>query len=540
MPRMCIAIADAVVGWGRTEDSWVVEEGFPVLLYRFGSNCMPIREEKKMNRGLTILAGLSILAFALDEVRAQDPSFHLNVDVPPGAGGLGAGPTVTVDAVCTLETQGLDEGVPGAQGWSVSVAVEGWTSVDSATIDGTAGAETDDGGLRDGGFEKTEVVAEGAGAVSAIVLAFTEPVTLPPSGVQPILALSVTGDVPAIEDGAQAYRVFYQDGLQGSGQPVDNKVTYDGETRFPTLGEGVTVVSPDCAMAELNVIFQAELIGLSETPFDGASQLIEVGTQPGTKGQADVYAALVSNYPETPEDAAVQGWSLSVAAEGLALLSATIDGTAAADVDNGGLWDGGFEKTEVIDPELPDNAGLQGAVSAIVLSFTQPIVLPKQGTATVLALTVEALETTEPDVDPPAGRLFLRDDLRGAGQPVKNVATVKGGTAEFCGLAATSVEVAFPPLSVGSYRTSDGNGDGKIDIADPIYLVNFLFREGPAFPCLEAADANGDEMVDLSDATYVIQYLFLGGPAPVGDLECHVSDASTPESCPAGATACDV
>ena len=71
-----------------------------------------------------------------------------------------------------------------------------------------------------------------------------------------------------------------------------------------------------------------------------------------------------------------------------------------------------------------------------------------------------------------------------------------------------------------------------MDLREPI-------RDGPDFPCQESADANGDTMVDISDATYVIAYLFMGGPAPVGDLECHVSEASTPETCPAGSTACD-
>ena len=102
-----------------------------------------------------------------------------------------------------------------------------------------------------------------------------------------------------------------------------------------------------------------------------------------------------------------------------------------------------------------------------------------------------------------------------------------------------SVNVTFTEPQVGQFKTSDGNGDGRIDIADPIFLINNLFREGPEFPCLESVDANDDQLIDLSDATHVISYLFMAGPAPVGDLECHISELSTPESCPSGATACD-
>ncbi|HKC24233.1 MAG TPA: dockerin type I domain-containing protein, partial [Thermoanaerobaculia bacterium] len=58
----------------------------------------------------------------------------------------------------------------------------------------------------------------------------------------------------------------------------------------------------------------------------------------------------------------------------------------------------------------------------------------------------------------------------------------------------------------------DVNGDGKVDVSDVFYLINFLFASGP--PPLGAADLNGEGKVDVSDVFYLINYLFAGGAPP--------------------------
>jgi hypothetical protein len=55
----------------------------------------------------------------------------------------------------------------------------------------------------------------------------------------------------------------------------------------------------------------------------------------------------------------------------------------------------------------------------------------------------------------------------------------------------------------------DVNNDGNIDIADVVYLSNYLFINGPEPPILAAADANGDGQVDIADIMYLINYLFI-------------------------------
>lgn len=60
----------------------------------------------------------------------------------------------------------------------------------------------------------------------------------------------------------------------------------------------------------------------------------------------------------------------------------------------------------------------------------------------------------------------------------------------------------------------DANSDGKISVSDVVYLINYLFKGGPAPVPIESADANCDGKPSVSDVVYLINYLFKGGPAP--------------------------
>jgi len=60
----------------------------------------------------------------------------------------------------------------------------------------------------------------------------------------------------------------------------------------------------------------------------------------------------------------------------------------------------------------------------------------------------------------------------------------------------------------------DANGDGVIDPADVVYLISYLFRDGPAPDPYEAGDCNCDGVVDPGDIVYLLNYLFRGWPPP--------------------------
>ena len=64
------------------------------------------------------------------------------------------------------------------------------------------------------------------------------------------------------------------------------------------------------------------------------------------------------------------------------------------------------------------------------------------------------------------------------------------------------------------YIRGDANGDGVIDVGDVVYLINYLYKNGPPPVPIEAGDANCDDVVDVGDVVYLINYLFKGGPPP--------------------------
>ena len=72
-----------------------------------------------------------------------------------------------------------------------------------------------------------------------------------------------------------------------------------------------------------------------------------------------------------------------------------------------------------------------------------------------------------------------------------------------------------------SFRRGDANDDGRIDMSDAIFTLNYLFLGGEAPPCLDAADSNDDGIVDISDPIYILNFLFLGSPeSPASGGEC--------------------
>lgn len=62
----------------------------------------------------------------------------------------------------------------------------------------------------------------------------------------------------------------------------------------------------------------------------------------------------------------------------------------------------------------------------------------------------------------------------------------------------------------------DPNNDGIVDIGDPVYLINFIWREGasPIPYALCSGDAQADCFCNVGDAVYIINYIFREGPYP--------------------------
>ncbi|MBI4584413.1 MAG: lamin tail domain-containing protein [Planctomycetes bacterium] len=63
------------------------------------------------------------------------------------------------------------------------------------------------------------------------------------------------------------------------------------------------------------------------------------------------------------------------------------------------------------------------------------------------------------------------------------------------------------------FRRGDLSGDGAVEIADAIAILEYLFKKR-ALLCPDAADANDNGAVDIADAVRLLLYLFKGAAAP--------------------------
>ncbi len=210
-----------------------------------------------MKWGSTQILTIAISLVVAGQTWAQDNTveFELgfsgeNAETIAGISGL----TFTQTIDCNLTTSENQTEI-GAQGWSIALASGPGLDIVSITVDGTAAADEDEGGLRRGGFEVTELTSgEGnAGAVSAIILSFTEFVTLPASGTATIASVGIRGSFPEV-DVTETRVVRYVDGLRGRGQPVDNVITHDNSGVLPRtaayevalLGSDENAITYDC------------------------------------------------------------------------------------------------------------------------------------------------------------------------------------------------------------------------------------------------------------------------------------------------------
>ncbi len=458
----------------------------------------------------------------------------------------------TYDSVLTARNS--PSASDGAQGWSLAMAAVGAIRIVDLTFDGTVSADAseDSAGLREAGFARIQVSdgmpldAEGScrdgsgvsGAVTAVVLSFTRPVTLPAEGAATIARIMVAGEFPPLaEIGEPASRVAgslqFTRHCPGVGQPLVNSVTWRGGSVTPTLGrcdvdlvsrspcgtdaEGVQLIFQDRSLAAESELAQVgqPLAGLLTERDSDAAAVVRGVAPAGDVGLVDVWAAISSDLPEARRG--VGSWSLSVAASGdLDLVGATIAETA-------GEWNmdrptGGrvcFERTELVDPELGGQG--QGAVSAVISCFTgDGVLLLPRGTATVLHLELSGRAALGPaDGSEPTPRVaepVWRDGLRGSGQPVINAATVGGATTDFLCRQAARVELATLPDA--AFRRCDANDDGAIDVADAISIVGELFLGDEPATCQDAADCDGDGRRYVTDAIFLVTYRFLGGAPP--------------------------
>jgi hypothetical protein len=88
------------------------------------------------------------------------------------------------------------------------------------------------------------------------------------------------------------------------------------------------------------------------------------------------------------------------------------------------------------------------------------------------------------------------------------------GGLRFCGWNIDNVRVIS--MACRSWTCGDADGSGVVEIADAVYVINYIFVPGsPAPSPLESGDADCSGVVEIADAVYLINYVLLpGSPAP--------------------------
>jgi hypothetical protein len=120
--------------------------------------------------------------------------------------------------------------------------------------------------------------------------------------------------------------------------------------------------------------------------------------------------------------------------------------------------------------------------------------------------------------------LYVYNDLSGEGVGIVtiNVYAPQGtendtgtvhiaGTIEKTAIGGISIQVV-PPINI--FICGDVNGDETVNLLDVLYLINYVYKGGPAPNPLESADVNSSGTINIVDIVYLINFLYKGGPVP--------------------------
>ena len=64
------------------------------------------------------------------------------------------------------------------------------------------------------------------------------------------------------------------------------------------------------------------------------------------------------------------------------------------------------------------------------------------------------------------------------------------------------------------FLRGDATVDGRSELSDAIRILDYQFRGGAVLECFDAADVNDDAVLDIADPIFLLQFLFIGGPTP--------------------------
>jgi len=92
-----------------------------------------------------------------------------------------------------------------------------------------------------------------------------------------------------------------------------------------------------------------------------------------------------------------------------------------------------------------------------------------------------------------------------------SIAPYHNGLAVYDPFGLSIFQVSMPPCCA---KAGDANYDLSTNLADVVYIINYIFKAGPPLLCPATGDVTGDCEVNISDAVILVNYIFRGGAAP--------------------------
>ncbi len=170
-----------------------------------------------------------------------------------------------------------------------------------------------------------------------------------------------------------------------------------------------------------------------------------------------------------------------------------------------------------------------GLVDGIVVKVGEVLDV---GDTSIFEFWVDVTIPTQPGVQ--ELRLVFQDGLQGGGIPIKNRVTFaeNGALPSTLDVLRTSCTLLVSSGGNVNFRRGDDDGNGKLEVTDPIVSLTFQFVGGVHPLCLDALDFDDSGVIDISDAIASLTRQFLGGPPPKkpGIESCGPDPATPPDN----------
>ena len=215
----------------------------------------------------------------------------------------------------------------------------------------------------------------------------------------------------------------------------------------------------------------------------------------------------VNHYVLLDNEIDIAGWSFGVDLDGalLTVLSVDLEGTDAGDLG-----------VEFFAPGYSNGAAEGWYTVGAVVDLSPPLdtVLPAgEGWTIIHALLAVSAGALEGETSPMA----ITDQV--GNPPVSVILADPSGNS----FIPQTTDGLFTVIIGGTFIRGDVNIDGKVQISDPINLLDHLFADG-SIGCSDSSDANDDGSVDLADSIFILGYLFSNGPQPPPPFTAPGSD----------------